>query len=388
MSMRQSANLLGRVVRGLSILIVAMLLFSAIAGADNALVIEETFIPVQIKGSPFRLETLVVKEAGGGRRPVAIITHGQNRDAVAREQLTAQGWLRPAREFARRGYLAVVVVRRGFGKSEGKQPFNLRGCRDGFGAVLNEQADDIEAAIENIKTRHDADPQNMVIVGASVGGAVVLDVSARRIEGIRAAINLSGGVRPVDNTVCDIEDLLPVFAKLGETSRIPTLWLYAANDSFFSPTLVRRLHEAFVASGGLTEFHMFEPIGNDGHNLLFNREGVTHSLPAIDGFLRKYRLLTYDPGPINEAVKKLADAHWARKLVALYHSGPTEKALAMTIANNRIYLRFNGGDLSQTAAQVVQECEAQAKQPCRLIVRNFEVVNLDAPSSGPPPLKD
>ena len=281
-----------------------------------------------------------------------------------------------------------MVVRRGFGRSEGKQPFNLRGCREGFGPVLNEQADDIEAAIENIKTRHDADPQNIIIVGTSVGGAVVLDVSARRIEGIRAAINLSGGVRPVDNKICDIEDLLPVFANLGATSRIPTLWLYAANEFLFPPTLVRRLHEAFVASGGRTEFHMFEPIGNDGHNLLFNREGITHILPAIDGFLRKYRLPTYDPGPIDEAVKKLADAQWARKLTALYHSGPTEKALAMNNANNQIYVRFNGGDPSQVAAQVVQECEAQTKQPCRLIARNFEVVNLDSPSSRPPPLKD
>jgi dienelactone hydrolase len=374
MSMRQFAELLRQVVLGLSIPVVAILLFPVMARADNALVIEETFLPVQIKGSPFRLETLVVKEAGGGRRPVAIITHGQNKDAVAREQLTARGWLRPAREFARRGYLAVVVVRRGFGRSEGKQPFDLRDCRQGFGPLISQQADDIEAAIENIKSRDDADPQNIIIVGASVGGAVVLDVSARGIPGIRAAINLSGGVRPVDSSACNIDDLLPAFAKLGETSRIPTLWLYAANDSFFAPALVRRLHEAFVAKGGQTEFHMFEPIGDDGHNLFFNREGVTHTLPALDTFLRRFRLPTYDPLPIDEAVKKLADAQWARKLVVLYHAGPTEKALAMDNTNNQIYVRFNGGDVDQIATQVVQECEAKANQPCRLIARNFEVV--------------
>jgi hypothetical protein len=119
---------------------------------------------------------------------------------------------------------------------------------------------------------------------------------------------------------------------------------------------------------------MFEPIGDDGHNLFFNREGVTHTLPALDTFLRRFRLPTYDPLPIDEAVKKLADAQWARKLVVLYHAGPTEKALAMDNTNNQIYVRFNGGDVDQIATQVVQECEAKANQPCRLIARNFEVV--------------
>lgn len=374
MNIHQSLQWRKRIVVCLAALVFAVLSLSELAHAENALVIEEAFISVKIKGSPFKLQTLVVKEVGSGRRPIAVITHGQNRDAVAREQLKVQGWLRVAREFARRGYLAVVVVRRGFGQSEGPQPFVLRDCRQGFGPLLDQQADDIEAAIENIKTRFDADPENIILVGASVGGAVALDVSSRGIRGLRATINLSGGVRPVDDTVCEIEDLLPVFAKFGETSRIPTLWLYAENDSFFPPTLVRQLHEAFVAKGGQTEFHMFEAIGNDGHDLFFNREGVTHSLPAIDAFLRRFRLPTYDPQPIDVAVKVLADAQWARKLVSLYHAGPTEKALAMSSANDHIYVRFNGSDLDQIALQVVQECEVETKAPCRVVARNFEVV--------------
>ena len=45
--------------------------------AEEAIVVEETFLSVDIKGKPFKLHALVVKEAGLGRRlPVALITHG------------------------------------------------------------------------------------------------------------------------------------------------------------------------------------------------------------------------------------------------------------------------------------------------------------------------
>src|SRR5215217_5300638 len=117
------------------------------ANAEERLLVEETFLSVDIGGQPYRLETLVAKEAGvGGRLPVAIITHGQAREAEQREKVSARGYLRTAREFARRGWLAVVVVRRGFGRSEGKTPFARRGCRDGnFAPALDDDAYDLEA---------------------------------------------------------------------------------------------------------------------------------------------------------------------------------------------------------------------------------------------------
>ena len=208
--------------------------WAAVASAtgEERLVIEETFLSVEIKGQPYKLEALVMKEVGGGRRPVAIITHGQARDAEKNERLTPRIHLRTAREFARRGWLAVVVVRRGFGRSEGKQRFfTLRGCRDGDYAIpLDERTDDIEAAIKVIGRRLDADIGQIIALGQSYGGATVLNLAARNPNGLRAVINVAGGIRtlPGDGgppVTCKPEDLVTAFARMGERSRIPPVAL-------------------------------------------------------------------------------------------------------------------------------------------------------------------
>ena len=130
-----------------------VLLFSFIAPvlatAEGRLLVEETFLSVDIKG--------------------------QAHEAERRERVAARSYLRTAREFARRGWLAVVVVRRGFGRSEGKQPYVLRGCRNGDYATLDDQADDLEAAIQAIGRR---------VIG--------IDISAAMLEKARKAVVAAG----------------------------------------------------------------------------------------------------------------------------------------------------------------------------------------------------
>jgi dienelactone hydrolase len=106
----------------------------------------------------------------------------------------------------------------------------------------------------------------VIALGASAGGAAVLALAARNPPGLRAVVNVSGGIRPLSpdggpGVYCKPEDLVPAFAGLGERSRVPSLWLYAENDSLFPADYVRGLHEAYVAKGGRSDFHMFEPIG-------------------------------------------------------------------------------------------------------------------------------
>ena len=54
--------------------------------------------------------------------------------------------------------------------------------------------------------------------------------------------------------IVDEDALVGAFATLGKTSRIPTMWIYAQNDKFFGPELVRRMHTAFTAAGGQAQF--------------------------------------------------------------------------------------------------------------------------------------
>ncbi len=43
----------------------------------------------------------------------------------------------------------------------------------------------------------------------------------------------------------------------GSRTRVPTLWLYAENDSLFGPELVRGMHEAYVKAGGRVDCRCF-----------------------------------------------------------------------------------------------------------------------------------
>src|SRR5262245_34679018 len=196
----------------------------ALAGAraENRLVVEDTFLSVNIKGEPYRLQALVVKEAGANKKlPVVMITHGQAAELEQREQVTPRAYQYLAREFARRGWLAVVVVRRGFGHSEGKQPYFVRGCENGnFGALFEDQDGGLEAAMQAVGRRHDADINEVVALGVSVGGGTVLSLGARNPAGLKAVINFSGGIKVVERpdlppSTCKAEDLMTTFADFG-----------------------------------------------------------------------------------------------------------------------------------------------------------------------------
>ena len=122
--------------------------------------------------------------------------------------------------------------------------------------------------------------------------------------GLAAAINFAGGRGSrADNDVCDEDALVRAFATLGKTSRIPTLWIYAQNDKFFGPELVRRMHIAFTGAGGRAQFIDVPPFGDDGHSL-FSR-GISLWTPMVDSFLRDQNLGTRDiaampaPSPIS-----------------------------------------------------------------------------------------
>jgi len=45
------------------------------------------------------------------------------------------------------------------------------------------------------------------------------------------------------------------------------LWVYATNDTFFSPDLGRAMHAAYTGAGGKAEFVDVGLFGADGHML-------------------------------------------------------------------------------------------------------------------------
>src|SRR4051794_2917072 len=122
-------------------------------------------------------------------------------------------------------------MRRGFGASDGPMPVQVSCASTSFIDRFAADADDLEATLKLVSQRPDADPARMLAIGVSAGGAAITALSARNPKGLAAAVNVSGGVR---FQACPKEDMLvEAFKTYGATSRVPTLWVYAQNDSLF-----------------------------------------------------------------------------------------------------------------------------------------------------------
>ena len=90
------------------------------------------------------------------------------------------------------------------------------------------------------------------------------------------------------NNNCAPDELVEETAEFGRASRIPMLWIYSENDTYFGPELAKRMHEAFTAAGGRAEYHMLPPFGNDGHFLIDSLDGIPLWAPLVSKFLDEH----------------------------------------------------------------------------------------------------
>src|SRR5262249_53322143 len=130
---------------------------------EAGLIEERTFLTVRDNKGSYRLEALLVRPAQApGRLPIALVTHGKNLTALENESFHADIMLPQARDFAARGWLAVAVMRRGYGTSDGV-PGVSRGaaymaCGGGdLARGFEVEADDLAGALQAVSARPDAD---------------------------------------------------------------------------------------------------------------------------------------------------------------------------------------------------------------------------------------
>src|ERR1043166_8258925 len=152
-----------------------------------------------------------------GRLPVALITHGKPATTGRVLDVHATSLTGQARDLARRGWLAAVVVRRGYGQSDG--PLRVAvSCRSpSFADRFAAEAEDLQGALEFIARRADADATRVIAIGASAGGAAVTALSALNPPNLLGVVNVSGGLRM---EACPADDaLVAAFKQLGRKSR-------------------------------------------------------------------------------------------------------------------------------------------------------------------------
>jgi len=104
----------------------------------------------------------------------------------------------------------------------------------------------------------------VLLVGQSTGGLETIATVATNPEGVIGGINFAGGMggNPAisPGKSCKPELLTAIYGRLGKTTHVPTLWLYAENDLFWGSTRqsngLKRLRLA-AATQTLCKLHPF-----------------------------------------------------------------------------------------------------------------------------------
>ena len=238
------------------------------------------------------LVTTVMRPPGETRQPLVIINHGSPADSAQRPKMERPRYTALSSWFLSRGYVVVLPLRRGYGETAGNWAENYGRCDapDYLGAGL-QGAGDVQATIDFMRTQPYVAADRTIVVGQSAGGWATVALSSRNPAGVAGMINFAGGRGGHQKLSgggignCTPTALVDAAARYGTTARVPMLWIYAENDSFFEPALAKRMAEAYDKAGGKATFRPVGPNGRDGHGLASANDGNSVWGPLIQSFL-------------------------------------------------------------------------------------------------------
>lgn len=247
-------------------------------------------------GQPLMLTT-VYRPPGEARAPLAVINHGSPPDRNARLGMPRQRYGAISRWLVSQGYVVAVPLRRGYGETGG-------GWAEEFGNCSNPDyvrgglatAADIRAAVDYMRSQPFVAPDRTIIVGQSAGGWGAIALSSSNPPGVAGLVNFAGGRGGQSSSLgsdtyknCSPDALVAAAGKFGSTARVPTLWIYTENDSFFRPELAQRMVAAYTAGGGRATYKPVGPSGKDGHSFLTQQNTSRIWGPMLTEFLAGLR---------------------------------------------------------------------------------------------------
>jgi dienelactone hydrolase len=258
---------------------------AAIHPLETRMEAELVVIPITTRDASDRPKSLklaatLYRPTRGGRWPVVIFNHGSTGGGAISPALTIHHEAQ-AYYLLQRGFAVLSPMRKGRGGSEG--PYNeperceVSAVASGVASAL----EDVDGVIEFVLTQPLLDPDRMLLAGISRGGylSILYAGQGKHRARIKGVINFVGGWL---GEACHPDLNAAGYAAAAPHVSVPTLWLYAAHDRYYTPPAIQRYVRAFTEAGGRAAFTLYDTIPGDGHRLA---RFVSTWKPAVDAYL-------------------------------------------------------------------------------------------------------
>jgi dienelactone hydrolase len=233
---------------------------------------------------------VLFRPPGDGPFRLALIAHASTQNFLSRAQMPQPEYRALAAWLVARGFAVLVPERLGHGATQGKYLEDQGGC-DGadYSHAGRATAEQISSALDYLRGQSFIRQDGALILGHSAGGWGALALAGADPSVISSIIVFAPGrgghANDFPNLVCAPHTLIAAAAEFGRGARVPVTWLVAANDSYFSPELSRKLADAF-RGGGKADFRVLGPSGSEGHWLPETEAGVKIAGPELDRALK------------------------------------------------------------------------------------------------------
>jgi dienelactone hydrolase len=237
---------------------------------------------------------VLFRPPGDGPFPLALIAHASTQNGLRRAQMPQPEYRALSAWLVAYGFAVLVPERLGHGATGGHYLEDQGGCDEAdYAGAGRATAEEISAALGFLRGQSFIKQDGAVVIGHSAGAWGALALAAANPQGVVSIIAFAPGrgghANDFPNQVCAPHTLMAAAAEFGKTAHVPVSWLVAANDSYFSPDLSRKLADAFRAGGDRVEFRLLPTSGGEGHWLVESEAGVKSAAADLERALKPAR---------------------------------------------------------------------------------------------------
>ena len=116
---------------------------------------------------------------------------------------------------------------------------------------------------------------------------------------------------------------------------------------------------------------MFDPLGQDGHDLFTLADGRLKWLREMDAFLRYRKLPTWQKQDVSTLMHKLNAQEQQRGFIENFIAAPLGKALVQASGGKTLYYRYGGKAIGDTRNMALNDCQKQNPlEQCKVVMEN------------------